>query len=269
MAKITVRPRPGALSDLLKKKGMTQMDAFETTRVDRKTLSKIDRGEEVKLETLQKVANKLQVTEGYFNHPVPAAVDGDVSAVLEPGTIMLRKLDWPRLEQLLRGAENLRWHLKALVRDDAARAFLEEFEQAVENFRKLLNFDVPEAWDGDPSLRFQLNRLKTADDIAARLEQFAAHGVALLGSDYLFWECSSEARSHGPDITWQQFSYNSSRTVLLSVEPFGTLARRVHFFPGKVPPIIADLNTTVFVNGEELTQRYVVDEDGAVIVDAD
>jgi transcriptional regulator with XRE-family HTH domain len=165
MAKIKVSPRAGALSELLKKKGITLTDAFEKTRVDRKTLSKIDRGEEVKRETLQQVANKLQVPEGHFSHPVPApADDSEVSSVLEPGTIMMRKLDWARLEELLKGAKNLRWSLNAQVRDEATRTLLEDFEQAVENFRKQLDLNVPHAWDGDPTLRFQLNRLKASDD---------------------------------------------------------------------------------------------------------
>ena len=87
----------------------------------------------MKLETLQKVANKLEVTEEYFRPPPAAEVtdDGDVP---EPGTIMLRKLDAARLEELLEGAERLEWHLNAKVRDDEARKFLEDFETAVENF---------------------------------------------------------------------------------------------------------------------------------------
>src|SRR5215213_5471692 len=99
MAKIKLRPRPGALSELLKSKGMTKMDAFERTRVDRKTLSKIDRGEEVKLETLQQVVTKLQVTEEYFRHPPATELieDGDDP---EPGTILLRRLDVARLQEL-------------------------------------------------------------------------------------------------------------------------------------------------------------------------
>jgi transcriptional regulator with XRE-family HTH domain len=257
MAKITVHPRPGALSELLKKKGMTRMDAFQKTGVDRKTLLKVDRGEEVKRETLQKVANKLEVPAGYFSHPVPAAADeSDVSSGLEPGTILLRKLDWARLEELLKGAETLRWHLKAPVRDDASRTFLEEFEQAVENFRKQLDFNVPEAWDGDPSLRFQLNLLKTADDIAARLENLADHGVALLGADYLFWDRESEDGEY-EDSRWTNVNYRSSRTVLLSVEPGGAQSRRASIFQGSPPPRFAPKNTgyvriNVWVNGAEL-----------------
>jgi transcriptional regulator with XRE-family HTH domain len=265
MAKIKVRPRPGALSELLKKKGMTQVDAKEKTSTDRKTLSRIDRGEDVKRETLQKVANRLQVPEGYFFSnpvPVPAAEDDiDVSSVSEPGTIMLRKLDWARLGELFDGTENLRWHLKAQVRDDATRKFLEEFEQAVENFRRQLAMNQPEFWDGDPSLRFQLNFLKAADDIAARLERLADHGVVLLGADYLFWDRDSEDGSY-EDNYWTNVNYRSSRIVLLSVEPAGTQSRRVPIFQGSLPPRFAPntphtpytrhINTNVFVNGVQL-----------------
>jgi transcriptional regulator with XRE-family HTH domain len=259
MAKIKVRPRLGALSELLKKKGMTQVDASEKTRVDRKTLSKIDRGEDVKLETLQQVAKKLEVPEGYFSPPpvAVAADDSEVPPASEPGTIMLRKLDWARLEELLKGAESIRWHLKTHVRDEASRKFLEEFEQAVERFWKLLDFDQLEAWDGDPSLRFQLNRLKTADDIAARLETLADHGVVLLGADYLFWNCDSE---DGESLyhRWTNVNYHTSRIILLSVEPSGTQSRRAPVFQGSLPPSFAPStetrgrSTSIWVNGVQL-----------------
>jgi transcriptional regulator with XRE-family HTH domain len=272
MAKIKVRPRTGALSELLKKKGMTQMDAFEQTRVDRKTLLKIERGEEVKLETLQQVATKLQVTEGYFLHP-PVAAEGTVDSdlPLEPGTILLRKLDAARLADLLKGSEDLRWQLKAQVRDDAVRTFLVEFEQAMEKFRKHIAWNQPEVWDGDPSLRFQLDLLKTADDIAARLERLADHGIALLGADYLFWECSSEDGEYEYH-RWTTVNYKSSRTVLLSVEPAGTQSRRAHVSQGSLPPTCAPpetrgRTTTVLVNGLELPT--LVEVDGELVVDKD
>jgi len=132
MGKITVHPRPGALLELLKRKAMTKTDARQKTRLDPKTLLKIDRGEEVKLETLQQVSNKLGVTEEYF---LPSATEATTNDdVSEQGTIMLRKLGVARLFELLSGTDLLNcleWKLNTHVRDDEARRFLKDFETAV------------------------------------------------------------------------------------------------------------------------------------------
>lgn len=247
MAKIKVRPRPGALSELLKTKGMTQMDAFEKTRVDRKTLSKIDRGQEVKLETLQQVVIKLKVTEEHFLPTRELIEDADDP---EPGTILLRRLDVARLQQLLQeDPKRIKWHLNAKVRDHEARKFLEEFETAVEKFRTDLLFSLaPE----ELSLRRQLTRLETADDIAVLFDRLAEHGLAVLGGSHLFWECSYEESSY-EDVRWLKEEYHSSSTIVLSVEPFGTQSRREHTAIGHPPPIFApDTETAVFVNGVQL-----------------
>jgi transcriptional regulator with XRE-family HTH domain len=260
MAKIKVRPRPGALSELLKSKGMTQMDAASVRKcADRKTLLRIDRGEEVKRETLQQVAKQLQVPEEYFLHSPAAEATGD-NDVPEPGTIMLRKLDAARLEQLLKGAERLEWQLSAQVRDDEARKFLEDFETAVEKFQKGLRLFREWALSGSsPSLRHQLDRLQTADDIAASLEQLAEHRLALLGADYLFWDCDSDDGEY-EDNYWTHVNYRSSRIVLLSVEPGGTQSRRAPVSHGSLPPAFAPSNpprdvSIISVNGVELPTR--------------
>jgi transcriptional regulator with XRE-family HTH domain len=252
MAKIKARSRPGALSELLKQKGMTQMDAKEKTGVDRKTLSKIERGEEVKLETLQQVANRLQVPEEHFSHvPAPAVADDSDVSGLKPGTIMLRKLDAARLEELLGEAKRFEWRLNAKVRDDEARKFLENFETAVEKFHADLRRPPWEEIPA-PSLRVQLDRLKIADDIVAGMELFAEHRFALLGADHLIWERSYEEHSY-EDVEFTKWDYCSFNTVLLSVEPFGTQSRRAHISIGKPPPFLSpDFSNIVYVNGKRL-----------------
>jgi transcriptional regulator with XRE-family HTH domain len=263
MAKITVQPRPGALSELLKTKGMTQVDASGTTRLDRKTLSKIDRGEEVKLETLQQVANKLQVTEEYFRRS-PVAEVTDKGDVPEPGTIMLRKLDGASLENLLGGTHRIKWHLNAKVRDAAARKFLEDFEAAVESFRQqTAQITSRHRLNDLLSLRDQLDQLKTTDEIIARLERFVDYGLVLLGADYLFWDRDTED-GHYADTYWTTVSYRSSRAVLLSVEPGGTQSRRAPVFQGSLPPRVAPstpANTTVWINGVQLLPKFGDEDD--------
>ena len=84
------------------------------------------------------------------------------------------------------------------------------------------------------------------------MERLVEHRVALLGADYLFWECLYEAGEY-EGSEWSKLEYRSSNTVLLSVEPFGTQSRRAHIFAGDVPPTSPQtIDTAVFVNGIQL-----------------
>ena len=86
----------------------------------------------------------------------------------------------------------------------------------------------------------------------ARLDE---HRLALLGANHLFWECSYYEDQY-EDVRWSREEYRSYKTVLLSVDPFGTQPRRVRMVYGDPPPFFApDPETAVFVNGERLLSR--------------
>jgi transcriptional regulator with XRE-family HTH domain len=251
MAKIKVRPQPGRLSNLLRQKAMTQLDAHAATGLDRKTLRKIDRGEEVKREILQQLATKLRVPESYFLDSTAGQVakDDDALPVLEPGEIMLRKLTVERLATMLKGVSRIRWELNAQIGDSTAHKMLEDFETTVEAFRQQVNGDHE---DQAGSLRFQLRRLETQEQILTRLEMLAKHRLTVLGAEYLFWECSGDDDSMYDGRPWiSACHYTSSRIVLLSVEPSITPSRRTEVSQGSVPPRFADKSPT-YVDGKRL-----------------
>jgi transcriptional regulator with XRE-family HTH domain len=130
MAKKKVRPRPGALQQLLKKKRMTQMDAADGG-LDRKTLRKIDRGEEVKLETLQDLATQLRVPVSFFFEATPAADEIDDSSD-SMHTVMLRQIDPQRFVELLDVADRVEWLPNARILDEKTRKALQDLMTAVD-----------------------------------------------------------------------------------------------------------------------------------------
>ena len=99
MAKIKVRPSRGALSGWLKTKAMTQVEAAKKAQVDRKTLAKIERGEEVKQDTLHKLATRLGIPANSFDPPPATEVTKQDDELPSPHglwphvSLMLRELD--------------------------------------------------------------------------------------------------------------------------------------------------------------------------------
>jgi transcriptional regulator with XRE-family HTH domain len=265
MAKIKVRPHPGALSDLLKRKSMTEVDAAETTRVDRKTLRKINRGEEVKLETLQKLANNLRVPVHVFDPPATELSDEVDCEFPWLQSVMLRELDAERLPELLKSAGQVRWLLNLQLVDEKVRGLLEEFEQAVHQFHKHLTIEGHEV-DPDElfSLRFQLSRLKKGDDVATLMKRLAEHRLTVLGADYLEWDVSQETEEYYVDLFRHVHRYTSKRIVEFSVESYGAQSRRVEVCLGIEPPKFAPKThppTDVFVNGVQLETEDGLERD--------
>jgi transcriptional regulator with XRE-family HTH domain len=249
MAKRKVRAHPGALAELLKRKNMTQMEVASDGVIDRKTLAKINRGEEVKPETLQKLANKLKVPTTYFDPPADNSVSRVDSKPNDPRwlNLTLRKVDAERLAKMLSGTERVNWQLNVHTFDDETIQFLEQLEDAVEDIHGYLT--SPPDPEGGVSLKLQLGELKRSRHVASLLEELAKHHLAILGAEYLSWQTETGI---DPETNCPYIIYQSWQNVLFSVEGHPAYERRTDVWHGTVPPRFAPWGTHVSVDGRIL-----------------
>jgi transcriptional regulator with XRE-family HTH domain len=256
MAKTKVRPHPDALAELLKSRGITLTDAARdisrgTRVIDRKTLARIDRGDEVKLETLQKLANNLKVPITYFDPPVGSSVE-QVNSQLEDSrwlNLLLHKVDVDDLARMIwklwdnTESDSIHWKLNVDRVDDEAISLLEQFEDAVNDFCQYVS--TP----GSNSLRAELDRLKKTKHVASLLEDLAKHHLAVLGASYLSWQSQKEIDR---ETECSLVIYNSCDHIMLSIEGHPAHERREKVWQGTVPPKFAPWGTFVKVNGRLL-----------------
>jgi transcriptional regulator with XRE-family HTH domain len=256
MAKRKVRPHPGALAELLKSKGITLTDAARdssrgTRVIDRKTLAKIDRGDEVKLETLQKLANNLKVPITYFDPPAGNSVDQQVnSQPKDPEwlSLLLHKVDADDIVSMLWRLwgldRNIEWKLNVDRVDDEAISLLEQFEDAVNEF-----YDYVTVGPVSGGLRAELDRLKKTKHLTTLMEQLAKHNLAVLGALYLSWGSKDDIDT---ETGCEFITYSSHEHIMLSIEGHPAHERREKVWLGTVPPRFAPSGTFVRVNGKML-----------------
>ena len=265
MAKTKVRPQPGVLYGLLKKKGITTEEAArpDRTGIDRKTLAKIQRGEEVKQQTLEKLANGLRVPLSFFlDTPSVKLTDPPAIELIEEdgewtrALITLRELDTDSLSALLEKTEKIEWHLSRLqLIDEKVHGLVEQFGQAMQQLH--LHLNPPEHLLGDEevdpfSLGAQLFDLKKKRAVASLREQLAEHRISVLSGDFIQWRVDKGFGFLGQPCDRH---YHSMRILAISVEQSGTRSRQVPIFPGSKPPKFApETNppTKVFVDGVRL-----------------
>jgi transcriptional regulator with XRE-family HTH domain len=255
MAKRKVRPHPGVLTELLKSKNMTQNDVASNGGVDRKTQAKINRGEEVKLETLRKLANKLKVPITYFDPPGENSVSRVktkpewLSPKPEWLSLKLRKVNAEYLTSwLICPGEPIEWKLNVHSVDDEAISLLEQFDDAVKDLSQWTPL-------GEGSLRPQLGWLKKTKHVASLLEELAKHGLAVFAEQYLSWQ----SERGNDNNNYPCINYESSLHLVLSIEEHTAHERHVEVWQGIAPPKFApDFETIVYVDGLRLERDPVV-----------
>jgi hypothetical protein len=209
MAKKMVRPRPGALQQLLKERAMAQLDAdVANGGISPKTLRKVNRGGEIKLETLQKLAKNLRVPITFFE-ATPAG--GEVSGPSDSmDTVMLCRLDAPGFLELFVDADRVEWLPNIRLMEAETQRILQDLDGAGAKARNFYEDGTVSAW------------VRTADLVFKAMEELKQRRLGVLGANYLFWTCSSESWTCSSERSiWKEreLRYKPLLTALFSSLP--------------------------------------------------
>jgi len=151
-------------------------------------------------------------------------------------TVMLRQIDPQRFVELLDCADRVEWLPNARIVDEKARKVLQDLTTAGDVLSR-------------PSLMDFSSWCTAVDRLLEAMEELSQRRLAVLGTNYLFWTCSSERprdwKKGDPYPNVRR--YESSRTTLFSVESSGTQSRRVQVSPGEEPPTSPPASTILHV----------------------
>jgi transcriptional regulator with XRE-family HTH domain len=237
-------PRPGALKLAISKAGMTQAEFAQKARCSRTTLQKIDRGEPVKAETLNEIAQVLGLPVAHLlgseEKPEDTGPDQIVTDEDEVfgnfAKVLLRRLRTTNdVMKLLPYAGDISWLLNACDLSNDQEAALVNFEQ------RLNQFDEREHWfmsTTGPSLAKLIEDKKAEKGIEEQIKQLADAGLYVYGTKYIVWSKEKEMHQFNP-YEFQQDEvqvYTSKRVTMIAFDSDNAKSIRANVYIGHPPP---------------------------------
>jgi len=235
MTKKLVTIPEGNLLRIAKNKGVATLLALnEKTRVDRKTLRTINKGQPVKEKTLQAIATKLRVPlEHLLGKSTLDEVENSSSLdTYQIREIKLQQLDAAALRRLAEEADQITWLLKMDQMSESLEATLLKLRESLQAWNDHRHsFDPHDLID-------QISTIKTSAKIDKSVEQLAEQNLKIYGGTYVHWNREPPflrvmgKRCPGPDLI-----YTSQTEVVLSIAPKEKNNSTVRVTTGPEPPL--------------------------------
>ena len=268
MTKKLVTIPEGKLLRIAKNKGVATLLALsEKTRVDRKTLRAINKGQPVKERTLQAIADKLRVPLEHFLGP-STLDEVENSSSLAPyhrvsdgyhvREIKLQQLDAAALRQLVEEADDITWLLKMDQMSESLEATLLKLRESLQRwYAHQVAFGTDELVD-------QISSIKTSADIDKSVEQLAEQNLKIYGGTYVHWKKVQE-RDQIENFPLPILRYTSQTRMALSVAPEEKDNSTVRVGTGWEPPQKFIESELAGIDSVEVDHRRVWSRDERVI----
>lgn len=279
MAIEKVKPRVGALKEAMKNKDLTQERLREICGCSRTTIADINKGKEVKFDTMNEIAKALRIP---IEHLIEQKNDANEENLSDE--FVVADYDWFRrvsiklqriitandLKQAIGHSKNIRWALQIEDMDEELSASLVNFEQKVTEFKEYEQNSV--SFEGNSLAKLvdkRKSHLQIQNDIALLVEK----NVFIYGTNYLEWRQSESyeySDPYGEGPSHKVVDYVSERNALIIINNQNKISTRHELLLDPPPPQQRKEDDPIIrVDGRELKEQREQSEIDALDADND
>lgn len=265
MAVNKVKPRAGALLTAIENKALTQQDFAKKVGCSRTTLQDINKGKEIKSDTLRKIADELRIPmEHLLELKEPSEADDAQDQIVmydfkDFGRDISLRL--PRiksaedLKKILQHTNTLIWSLNIKDITDEIEEALIEFERRVE---ELKNKEKYLPFDEGVSLSQLIENRKSQFKIEDYMKNLGNKNIYIYGASYIDWkkEVNYEVIDPYGDYPEKVIDYTSTKKGIIILDNQNLAFMRYSTLINAEPPLFTSAGENrIRVDGDWLDDQ--------------